>query len=310
MKNPTVAFLHLGQTHDDFPDIAAALLKLGVRSELVALDEADRSDWSRYAAVNLRECRGFHLDDRFVARIAALRQQLGSTRLSNSVNVVRGAFDKRAYLPELESAGVATVPTHWLDADLEHDFTGLFECTGWDDLVIKPTVSSKSWNTFRLVRSAAGVQVHAAGPPTPPVQHGKNQWDALLKAALDRRAVCVQPFMPEVQTLGEASFVFLGGRLSHAVRKMPAPGGWLAHEFYGGHNAVEPLTETHARWSERIFRLLQEQVGTIEYARIDALSDRGSLLLLECELIVPRLFLRESGTVDRYADVLAAGVKP
>jgi hypothetical protein len=52
----------------------------------------------------------------------------------------------------------------------------------------------------------------------------------------------VQPFMPEVQTLGEWSLIFLGGGFSHSVRKFPAPGNFLVHSEFGGTVQATPAS--------------------------------------------------------------------
>lgn len=306
---PTIAFLHLGQTHDEFPDVVTALSRLGVASRLLAFDESDEVDWGRYAAVNLRECRGYHLDERFLARLERLHRCMGPADFVNPMAVVRGTLDKSAYLPALEAAGVAQVPTVWPDRSTGWSIEALFEDTGWSDIVVKPAVSSKSWNTFRVVRSARGIDVYAPGPPVPARRLAPEPCQALLDKAFAGRSWCAQRFMPEIQSVGETSFVFLGGVFSHAVRKTVAAGGWLAHEFYGGRNAACAVSTAEAVWAEEAYQRLVECFGGMHYARIDALPERGRLLLLECELVVPRLFLREGGAVDRYAAVLASALR-
>lgn len=308
MSAESIAFLHLGQMHDDFPDVVAALGRLGVMGDPVLLDDTAVVDWSRYAAVNLRECRGYHLDGNFLERLEDLYRRVAPLPFVNPLAVARSALDKSAYLPALGARGVELVPTYWPAS--VGDVGLLFEETGWDELVVKPVVSSKSWNTFLLRRTRAGVAVQSPGPPAPPRQFTMAECQQVLDAALAGRACCVQRFIPEVETRGETAFVFLGGALSHAVRKTVAAGGWLAHEFYGGTNAVYVPDSVEIAWAEDVYRHLVEQLGALHYARIDALPESGRLLLLECELIVPRLFLREAGALDHYAQVLATAVAP
>jgi len=234
---PTIAFLHLGQTHDEFPDVVLALARLGLESELISLDDGDRVDWCRYAAVNIRECRGYHLDEQFLTRLEQLHRRIAPVDFVNPMAVARGALDKSAYLPALEAAGVHLVPTYWPSGGLGGGIAALFDDTGWNDIVVKPAVSSKSWQTFRLTRTADGVDIRSPGPPAPAYRSTLAQCQTLLNETFAERSLCVQRFLPEIESRGETSFVFLGGALSHAVRKTVAPGGWLAHEFYGGSNA-------------------------------------------------------------------------
>ena len=54
-------------------------------------------------------------------------------------------------------------------------------------------------------------------------------------------------------------------------------------------------------WAEDIYARLAYKYGDFLYARIDGISDAQKLRLLECELVVPRLFLREGQAFEKYA---------
>lgn len=303
---PAIAFLHLGQTHDEFPEVASALSRRGVQSRLVHLADADAADWTCYAATNVRECRGYHLDPNFLGTLERISTRIAPGDFTNSMAVVRGTLDKSVYLPLLERAGVRLVPTCWPRSSGGLDLEEVFEETGWNEWVMKPTVSSKSWKTCRVSRSGRGVSLWFAGTPAPRHYDSLAESAQFLSGELRQRAYCAQRYMPEIETHGEISLVFLGGRFSHAMRKTAAPGGWLAHEFYGGVNTPCTASRCDVYWAEGIQELLENQYGRLHYARIDAIPADGQLALLECELIVPRLFLREGCAVERYADVLCA----
>lgn len=108
----------------------------------------------------------------------------------------------------------------------------IMEVRGWDDVVVKPTTSSGSWNTVRVSRRGPPLDEH----------HFVLQGDAFgcqdeLARLAQAHDLMVQPFLPDVMDFGELSFVFLGGRLSHTVRKtVGSGGGWWAHERLGGRN--------------------------------------------------------------------------
>jgi hypothetical protein len=104
--------------------------------------------------------------------------------------------------------------------------------------------------------------------------------------------------------------VFLGGAFSHAIRKTVAPGGWLAHEFYGGRNAACAVDAAAVAWAEQVYAAIVQRFGELHYGRVDAIPEGRQWLLLECELVVPRLFLREGRAVEQYASVLAAAIEP
>lgn len=122
--------------------------------------------------------------------------------------------------------------------------------------------------------------------------------------------MCVQRFLPEIFSDGELSFVFLGGRFSHAVRKTVGDeGGWWAHERIGGRNFPLIPDDADLAWAESVNHLLEERYGTLWFGRVDGIrDDNGVLRLLECELAIPRLLLPEGRAFDRYADVIVHGL--
>jgi len=105
---------------------------------------------------------------------------------------------------------------------------------------------------------------------------------------------------------GELSFVFLGGRFSHAVRKTVGDnGGWWAHERLGGRNYLYRPQPEEVAWAGSVHDALQSRYGSLRFGRIDGLrGENGQLLLLECELAIPRLLLPEGNAFDRYADMI------
>jgi glutathione synthase/RimK-type ligase-like ATP-grasp enzyme len=148
---------------------------------------------------------------------------------------------------------------------------------GWERLVIKPAVDLGAMNLVRVDAEMA---------------------ERLL--ARYERPVLIQPFLPSVSSHGEASLVYLGGELSHSLRKRPAGGDFRVQPLYGGtHEAIEPsAAELHAAE-----RALAVSPGDPLYARVDLIpGEDGSPLVIELELIEPSLYL---DVEPRGADVLA-----
>jgi hypothetical protein len=110
----------------------------------------------------------------------------------------------------------------------------------------------------------------------------------------------VQPFVPEVVTDGELSFVFLGRKFSHAVRKRAASGDFRVQTEFGGR--TEPFTP-----SEDLIEQAARIAGTLGeqwlYARIDCVVRDGRLILMELEATEPSLFL-DGASAERFADAL------
>jgi hypothetical protein len=47
-----------------------------------------------------------------------------------------------------------------------------------------------------------------------------------------------------------------------------------------------------------------QRYGYFLYARVDAIPHKQNLQLLECELVVPRLFLTEGNALNKYVQAI------
>ncbi len=310
-----IALLHLGRIHDETPALRARLARRGIASELVPLPPlaadalavaggADSPDWGRFDLVSVRDCRGSHHHSDFLPRIRALAQHLEAlgVPLANPLPVIEAGHAKNAYLPRLGREGVALIPSRWLPQGWCGSLAELLDAAGWQEAVLKPAVGSLGWRTYRVRRDGAHLAITAADGSRPAAAGAVDGW----LAALTRDGeVCLQPFLPAVCRDGEFSAVMLGGRFSHAVAKTVAAGGWIAHEGFGGTNTQREASATERQWAASIEAHLRRRFGVLPYARIDGIRDgAGDLLLLECELVIPRLFLAEGEAFDRYAEAL------
>ena len=301
MNRKRIGFLYIGETHTEYLDIVRCLSVHGIESQLIDLTHCESVQWDDFSLINVRECRGYHRHPNFLSIIDDLENKLGHVPMTNSFPVIRAAIDKANYLRELEWAGVDLIPTVWLKRGEPITLEEIIENTGWQDFVIKPTVSSKSWNTYRVVAKGNKIQIIKADT-TMSYQDSKakNAFTDLIETC----NVCVQQFMPEIFSRGELSFVFIDNQFSHAIRKTVAPDNWLAHEFFGGKNELYQATEYEISWAVQIFKILRQKYGCFLYARIDAIPDNRRLLLLECELMVPRLFLNEGHALEIYVQAM------
>jgi len=114
--------------------------------------------------------------------------------------------------------------------------------------------------------------------------------DALLARAADAlngEAGLAQAFLPEIETAGETSFVFIDGAYSHAVLKRARPGDIRIQAEFGGTSAlIEP-----PQWAaEKARAILSASPGAPLYARIDAVVTEKRMILMEVELVEPELF--------------------
>jgi glutathione synthase/RimK-type ligase-like ATP-grasp enzyme len=207
--------------------------------------------------------------------------------LENPADVLRWNTHK-GYLIELEERGAPVVPTAWAARGDRVDIGALAAARGWDEVVVKPAIGAGSIGTLRFDRSsiASGdAQVHL---------------DALLAAG----DALVQPFRRRIAE-GELSLIIVEGRVTHAVRKVPAPGEFRIQGRFGGEYAREVPTADTVALAEWIV----DTVGTrLLFARVDLVAaDDGTLELSELEATEPDLYLglSEEGTT-RLADAIVA----
>ncbi|WP_020564605.1 ATP-grasp domain-containing protein [Methylosarcina fibrata] len=299
MKHPLVGFIFLDQPHTEYSGIAHHLAVHGLESRLISLNRSGDIHWDQYGLINVRECRGYHCDSDFLAKIEALAEQLGTVSIVNSLPVIRAALDKSNYLRGLEQDGVGLIPTLWAERGENMTIEEVFQRTGWHDCVVKPAISSKSWNTYRISRNWKGIEIRTA--ESNPSFLSAVEFRDLLEGLLRSHTVCFQQFMPEIVTHGELSFIFIDDLFSHAVRKTVARNSWIAHECFGGTNAYYEASPSEIRWARDIHSRLLQKYGGFLYARIDGIPDGKRLRLLECELVVPRLFLAEGRAFENYA---------
>ena len=193
------------------------------------------------------------------------RCEAESINLINPAPLLRWNSDK-AYLFDLEAAGVVIVPTiacRALDANALADAATRFKTS---DLIVKPARSAGSDRTYRLSLS----------DPIP--------------ADVAQLPMLIQPTMPGIAN-GELSLLFFGGRFSHAIVKRAPSGEFRVQPQFGGSvHAIDPPASA--------MRLAEAALAACPvspaYARVDMVSDGDGFALMEIELIEPSLFLQHA----------------
>lgn len=263
---------------DDVP-AARALAARGVRVHPVPWSRQGVR-WTDYAAVVVRSTWDYHL------RLPELRRwvdhlEAAGVHLENPPQVLRWNADKR-YLQDVASRGVPVIPTRWLGAgSAPAALRAILDEPGFGDVVIKPAVAASAHG---LVRVRAGELTE------PAVQ--------LLRSA----DVLLQPFAPEVAQAGEWSLIFIDGAFTHAVRKWPAAGDFRVQEELGGR--AETAFPT-AALCEAARRALAVTPARPLYARVDGIIRGDTFLLMELEVLEPRLYFPlQPSAAERFADAL------
>ncbi|MEC7797278.1 MAG: transporter [Pseudomonadota bacterium] len=183
--------------------------------------------------------------------------------IANAASVLGWNSDK-TYLARLADRGVPIPPTRWSEAITQDQVDAAFAETGAPTLIIKPTVSAGAFRTLRLT----------PGQPLTEAPEGP---------------AMIQPYLKSIETEGETSLLFFGGRFSHAVNKRPVPGDFRIQIQFGGlYTTVTPDAAAFAL-AEQVLAAVEEP---LLYARIDlARDDAGAWVLMEAELIEPDFYL-------------------
>jgi glutathione synthase/RimK-type ligase-like ATP-grasp enzyme len=235
--------------------------------------------WPAYDMVIIRSTWDYsHQPAAFASWIDRLDE--AGVSLWNPPRVVRANLDKR-YLITLAQAGVPIVPTVWLDAGAPVDLPTLLADHGWSDAVIKPVISAGARHTHRVTAES----------------------QRLLDVTVAHGAVMLQPYLPEIETDGEWSLIYLGGQFSHAVRKFPRAGDFRVQPQHGGSTRRETPPAALRDAADRLLGAVGDQ---LLYARVDGVERDGQFLLMELELIEPRLFFEYAHDgAERFADAVA-----
>lgn len=279
---------------DDAP-LLPALAERGVDAVAAVWDDPD-VDWSAFDLVVVRDTWDYSpRREQFLSWARSL------PAVANPAPVLEWNTDK-AYLRDLEAAGLPTVPTIWLDPARNLTSRAVhtrFPAIG--DFVVKPTVSAGAKDTGRYNANEADQRGLA-------IVHARD----LLRAG---RHVMVQPYLSQVDTAGETALVYVEGEFSHAVRKGPlleGPYRGVEGLFKAEDMAAREATEAERAVADRVVAALPGIVpgagdGPLLYTRVDLLpTPDGDPVVLEVELTEPSLFLSLSdGALDRFADAIA-----
>jgi hypothetical protein len=269
VTKPRIAILSPGPEYEeDWSHIRADYARL-FGEETAFIDWTKADDLAGFDLVTPLLAWGYPRDT--VTWFALLdRLESADLNISNPVTVLRWNSDK-AYLAELEEAGIATVPTRMSEALDEAALGAARQAFGCDTLVVKPPISGGADGTFRLGASDA------------------------VPASVAGKRMMIQPFLPAIAAEGEYSLFYFNGSFGHSIIKRPAVGDFRVQDQFGGwEEAVVAPTEANGLATAALAVTSQlTNTGPLAYARVDMVRDgEGQFRLMELELIEPSLFLR------------------
>jgi glutathione synthase/RimK-type ligase-like ATP-grasp enzyme len=241
-------------------------------------------DWSQFAALIIKSPWDYF--DKIETFYAWLdRVEAAGCKVLNPVKTVRWNADK-IYFKDLEQNGVSIVSTVWLEQGTIFNADAAFTELGSDKIIVKPRVSGGAKNTFALTREEAAEKTEE------------------INQLLQQEPFLAQPFIEEIKTAGEWSFIFFNGNYSHTVLKTAKPGDFRVQHFFGGtiHTPTPPATLLASAQ-----HIVDKFAKDCLYARVDGVALDSKLVLMELELIEPFLFLSTSeGSLERYYEALMA----
>lgn len=221
-------------------------------------------DWDQFDIALIRSTWDY-LDERAQFLKVLSEVDASNCKLFNPLAAIRWNIDKH-YLFDLEKWGVPIIPT-LLASDFDVDrLSGLMTENRSGSVILKPTVGLGGSHSHRV-----------------PFHELKDTLEK-LEIAHPQQEYLVQPYLEEVVTEGEWSFIYFNRQLSHVLLKKPAPGDYRVQGIYGGTvQAIEPSKEDIQQAED----VMQKILFDILYARLDFVRAGGRLSIMEVELIEP-----------------------
>ena len=208
-------------------------------------------------------------------------EKLGIKTL-NPIEIIKQNIHK-FYLRELEQQGITILPTVFIDKTEHLDLAQLIP-SHWKKAVLKPAFSAGSYLTevFEIQE----------------IQEISKKY----KNIASEKELLLQEFMPEIQTLGETSFIFFNKKFSHAVNKKPVDGDFRVQSLFGGqYTLVQPKPEL----IEKAKKIVSTFPDHLLYARVDGIIINNELHLMEIECIEPDLYFNLSeNALQRFVNAI------
>jgi len=193
-------------------------------------------------------------------------------KLLNPPQSILDNVDKR-YILDLKKLNIPIIPTHLVKQGSKLSLESLIKTNNWDEVVIKPVISAGAYGTWRSN-----------------LKKSKHD-ETLFSQQIAKETVFIQAFMPEIQTEGEWSIIYINDKYSHSILKKVSGNDFRIQEEFGGINqAVEPSSEV-IKQTQKIIDIQKEK---LLYARVDGIIRNGQFLLMELEINEPSLFFEFS----------------
>ena len=246
--NPEKADWYTQQVLDEDRLLQTALENKGLT--VCKKDWADKNfDWtsSKYAIFRTT----WDYFERFDEFFIWLEDTKKKTTFINSSEIINWNIDKH-YLQDLAKNKVNIAPTLFVEKGDRITLAQLFDKANWKEAVLKPAISGAARQTYRI--------------------HPNNcsEFETLFQKLIENESMLFQEFLNNIITQGEISLILIGGKYTHAVKKIAKKGDFRVQDDHGGR--VEKYTPT----KEEILFVEKEKTITIYEAddRIEKIYTR------------------------------------
>lgn len=204
-------------------------------------------------------------------------QTLGIKTL-NPIEIIQQNKHK-FYLKDLQNLGVKIIPTQFIDITKQLNIKEIIP-SEWTKTVIKPAFSAGSYLTELFNAKDA------------------DTISEKYKNIAAEKELLLQKFMPEIQTLGETSFIFFNKKFSHCVNKKPAENDFRIQVQFGGKYTLIHPTQELVEQAQKIINIFN---SNLLYARVDTIIIENQIHLMEVECIEPDLYFQlEKNSIEKF----------
>lgn len=223
-------------------------------------------DWAGFDALLFRNTWDYYqLETEFNHWLSQI-QTLGIKTL-NPIETIQQNKHK-FYLCGLQAKGIKIVPTQFINKTNQLNLSASWP-KSWKKAVIKPAFSAGSYLTEVFEKEKV------------------DEINQKYASIAQTKELLFQQYIPEIETLGETSFIFFDKKFSHAVNKKPVKGDFRVQVQFGGEYSLVNPPDNILQTAESIIATYNEP---LVYARVDGVIVNGSFKLMEVELIEPDLY--------------------
>tara|TARA_B110000003_G_C16619276_1_gene522498 strand:+ start:1090 stop:2001 length:912 start_codon:yes stop_codon:yes gene_type:complete len=266
--NPKKADWYTQQVLDEDSLLQTALENKGLK--VCKKDWADKGfDWTTTKYAIFRTTWDYF--ERFDEFFIWLENTKKKTTFINSSEIINWNIDKH-YLQDLAKNKINIAPTLFIEKGNKITLLALFTKAKWNEAVLKPAISGAARHTYRITPSNC------------------SEVEAVFQELIESESMLFQEFLNNITKKGEISLILIGGKYTHAVKKIAKKGDFRVQDDHGGW--VEKYTPTK---EEIVFaeNCLTASPYKPMYARVDIVYDNNDKpSLSELELIEPELWFR------------------